>query len=205
MKYKMDKSFKMPVLKFRGKSQHIKYPCLASLKYNGEMEYLIVKNTKALLINKPKYGRIRIECPITEIARRRLPDGIYLGELIYKDGRTYKDFYGLLRNKCSDNLKLRLWNIILLENKDYSNESPFKIFEILNQIDPQTEYLSVVPNWIIENEKNLLILKNRIFSEGWEGLVVRNPNSKYWDGSSIDWIKIKNYGDKPIPKGAKIE
>ena len=63
----MDKSFKMPVLKFRGKFQHIKYPCLASLKYNGEMEYLVIKNTKALLMNKPKYGRIRTECLLPKL------------------------------------------------------------------------------------------------------------------------------------------
>ncbi|MEW6769953.1 MAG: hypothetical protein AB1330_00985 [Bacillota bacterium] len=185
------KNYFLPETKYRGKPEHIRYPALASLKLDGELQYLIVKNGRAITVNKSKYGRVRRDYPVTREAVC-LPDGIYLGELYWNEGRTLQDFYGLLARKADDNLKLAIWGV--LEYGYEKNIDTVRTVEILEKIRPLLPvggYVSVVPYWWVKNKEELYLLAREILACGWEGLVVRNPGAVYIGGTSSDWVKVK--------------
>ena len=183
----------MPVQKYRGKIHDIKFPCYAGLKMDGELEYLIVKNGKAVCSNKPRYGRIRQDFPVTEQAKK-LPSGIYIGELYWNEGRTIKDFHAFLSHKADDNLKLKIWSVLAFKNEEeIATDRNYQILEeIRNELGNSP--ISIVDYWKIQDEKQLMDLKDKILAEGWEGLVLRNRGVIYQDGQSINWIKIKRQG-----------
>ena len=188
----IEKSYWLPVQKFRGKKEHVLYPCLASLKIDGELGFLVVRDGQAVLVNKPKYGRWRTDFPITEIAKRILPDGIYLGELHYGEGRTKQDFYDLLRHKYSDELRFALFGVLCFEDqKPVATEETIEFLTEMKNKLPKSSPLFVVPFWITKSKLELEQLAVNVLSEGWEGLVVRNMRTVWREGSSCDWIKIK--------------
>ena len=187
----INKSYWLPVQKFRGKEQHVSFPCYVSLKLDGELTYLIVKNGKAVTVNKPKYGRWRTDYPITNIAKDILPEGIYLGELYWNNGKTKQDFYDLLRHKYDDNLKLAIFGVLNYRGKeDITTE---ETLEILENLKKRLDFpnLHVVRYWVMDEKPKLVKLAEKILNEGWEGLVVRNMGEIWREGNSINWIKVK--------------
>ena len=180
------KNYKLPICKFRGFKVNIKYPCLVSVKYDGELEYIIKKNGKVYMVNKPEYGRYREGGKaLEEFAKLNLPDGVYLAELIAGEGRRKEDFYELLKNRTSDDLKLKIFGKIDLDTR--------KTISLLKRI--KGTYVSPVKFWVVRSEKQLKKLINKwILKEGYEGLVARNMNAKWIQGKSHGWVKIKRVG-----------
>ncbi len=39
-------------------------------------------------------------------------------------------------------------------------------------------------------------LWNKVVENGYEGIIAKNPNSRYFKGRSSDWLKIKNWEEK---------
>jgi len=191
-----NKNYNLPVCKFRGTKQDIKYPCFVSLKLDGELTYIIKKENKIFSVNKPKYGRYRFNYPaLEEFKKLNLPNGIYLAELYWNEGRTKEDFYSLLRNKTSNNLKLAIFGI--LQQYDRIDFNAEETYNYLTWIDEDCKkhkfkYLSVIPQWKIYDEEELnLLMIEYIYKRNYEGLVVKRKEAIWRDGSSINWIKIK--------------
>jgi len=193
MKSYFDKSYYLPVQKYRGKIEHIHYPCYASLKLDGELTYIIKKGEKILSVNKAKYGRWRFDYPaLNEFAQLDLEDGIYLAELFWNEGRTKEDFYGFLSRRESDELNLGLWGVLETKSKkDFITEETYRFLSSLKNKVKEFKHLIIVPFWFVKSVEELSCLAKQILSEGWEGLVVRNVNAIYREGQSINWIKIK--------------
>lgn len=167
----------------------IVYPCVASLKRDGELDFIIVTEGNAIIVNKPVYGRIRQDFPVTEVAKG-LPDGIYTCELYWDQGKTIADFHKFLSKKTSDNLNCAIWGCIQYKNETrISTKRNFEIMEEIRGI--VKEPVIINPYWYIKNREELLALEKRILGEGWEGLVVRLMSAIYVDGLSRSWIKLK--------------
>ncbi len=179
----------MPVQKYRGKPTAIKFPCYASLKLDGELTYLIVKNHKALTMNKPRYGKLRFDFPAVEEAKI-LPDGIYLGELYWNEGKTIKDFHGFLAHKTDDRVQLGIWGVLEFQNeREISTERNYEILWFLRTKLLSANNIGVVPFWRVAVQEQL---DNLVIEYGdWEGLVIRNLDAVYRNGQSVQWIKIK--------------
>ena len=190
------KNYSLPVCSYRGNIKDIQYPCYVSLKLDGELQYIIKKNDKIFSVNKSKYGRWRMNYKaLLEFEELNLPNGIYLAELYWGDGRSKEEFYALLRNKTSDELKLAIWGILQYEN--YLTLSTTRTYEILEEIKNQCQnknfkYLSVIPFWKVDDEEQLKnLIKEYILEKDYEGLVVRRLDAIYRDGQTIGFIKIK--------------
>ncbi|RLG16041.1 hypothetical protein DRN69_01890 [Candidatus Pacearchaeota archaeon] len=194
MKSEFVKNYNLPVCKYRGSKQDIKYPCYASLKIDGELQYVIKKDNKVFSVNKSKYGRKREDYPaLEEFKRLSLPDGIYLCELYWNEGKTKEDFYGLLRNRNSDELKLVWWG--LLQQYDEIYFTAEKVFNYLSWYLKETKnfkYFSVIPFWTIYDKDDLNILIDKyIYKLGYEGLVVFSKDAVWREGSTNKIVKIK--------------
>jgi len=191
-----NKNYNLPVCKYRGSKADIRYPCFVSLKLDGELTYIIKKREKVFSVNKPKYGRYRLNYPaLEEFSLLNLPDGIYLAELYWSEGRSKEDFYSLLRNKTSNELKLAVFGI--LQQKEKTNYNAEETYNYLTELNEECKkyafrYFSVIPQWKINDgeELNLLVI-DYIYKKGYEGLVIKNREAVWREGRSINWIKIK--------------
>ena len=196
----MNKNYELPVCKYRGGWKDIKYPCLVSLKLDGELTYVIKKGSKVLSVNKPKYGRHREDYPALNALKEVPGDAIYLGELHWSEGRTKEDFYGLLRNKTNNLLRLTLWGV--LQFKQMTNipvEDAYKILDsVAKKIDSM--YLSVVPHGWVYNEHELEKWIEKYIDRGWEGLVVYNKGAVWRNGQTRNIIKIKKREREVVTK-----
>jgi len=203
-----NKNYNLPVCKFRGTKSDIRFPCYASLKLDGELTYIVKKEEKVFSVNKPKYGRWRLEYPaLEEFKSLNMPDGIYLAELYWNEGRTKEDFYGLLRNKTSDELKLAIWGI--LQQYGRTDFTAREVYNYLTYLDDECKsrnfkYLSVAPQWLVADREELEELAEEyIVRKGFEGLVVKREDAVWIDGASIKWVKIKLKDREQNYKNAK--
>jgi len=174
----LKKDYDLPECKFRGSRKDIRFPCLVSVKLDGELCYIIRKNDSVCCVNKAKYGRYRFDFPALN-RLETLPEGIYLGELHYGEGRNKEDFHNLLRNKSDDNLNIKLFGIL---DADFE-----RTVEFLNK---HKEF--AIPFWVCDNWKEIeKLIFEWIIERNYEGLVIRNYNAMWTEGRNKRWIKVK--------------
>ena len=155
----------------------ISYPCYAEIKIDGEMNYYA--SIARSLVNK--YGKTRGNCPITNEL-----DGFthnLIGELYCNDGKL-GELYNLLSMKESHDLKFCVFDIVD-DTLTYEDRR-----EILWNELKETDHVKIVPTWYIEDAAELDALKQEVWDDGWEGLVIKQPTSKFKTGPNT-WVKLK--------------
>jgi len=179
----------LPFMEIAG--NHIFYPCVAEIKFNGEFQYLINDGTETYLANKKEYGRIRTGMKVTNI---NIPEqSVFCGELIYQDGKVFQDFQ---RHKLTDDLRLVIFQVLRVKGQDI-----WKVANYTDQrklLEKQTFYnndVFLVPNFAIANRKQFDDIFDRmVVKQGYEGLVAKDPLSSYINGETGKWYKEKFKG-----------
>lgn len=128
---------------------------------------------------------------------QELPYGIFDGELVgIEDG--VKGFNAVKKRVRGDldldlvkeyPLQINLFDVLNAEREDTINLPLYERREILN------EYVSNIPEQdIIHDAERLKQRFDKVSSLGLEGIVCKNPDSKYIiGGKTSDWIKLKNF------------
>ena len=62
----------LPFMEIRGEG--FTYPCRVEPKLDGEFSYVIKKEGKLYLANKPEHGRIRMEMPVLDEIEDKIPE-----------------------------------------------------------------------------------------------------------------------------------
>lgn len=145
----------------------------------------LFKNNKGLMLDGECYHHGYTLQQINSIART---------QKIAKDLEILQFYwYDIVDLNTSFKNRLAKMNSIATELKEYGSEigwEPDRIFkdnELRIQFVPQIE----VSGW-----DNMMKLHNKYVSEGWEGLVIRDPERPYKpNGRTNDMIKIKVYKD----------
>jgi hypothetical protein len=134
--------------------------------------------------------------------------GIILDGEGYKHGKSLQEINSVARTQVTakdyEFLQFYLYDIVD-PNKTFE-ERLLVIQEIANTyslgFDPERVWnrgelrIQVVPHIKISGWDNMMSLHNSMVNEGWEGIVIRDPNSVYKpNGRSNDMIKIKVYSD----------
>jgi len=156
----------------------ITYPCYAEIKLDGELNWF--NNGK--LYNKS--GKTREKCPITDALDTK---HTLIGELYYGRGQLGQ-LYPLLSHQDSDDLNYCVFDVLT------TTTPPGLTYEerreiLLNEVK-ESAHVSIVPTWYLEEKEQLDELKEEVWNEGFEGLVVKSPNSMYQTGP-CKWVKIK--------------
>ena len=137
---------------------------------------------------------------------KKHPDYVLDGEL-YKHGLSLQQISGLVRREKEQSPILEYYIYdIMDENKTFEER-----LTILNEIkdelnldfQPEREWteenplkLQMVPHEKVVGWLNMEKMHNRYVKEGWEGLVIRDPNAVYKFGArGKQMIKIKQYKD----------
>lgn len=137
------------------------------------------------------------------------------------DSELYK--HGKLLNEISSAARLEktaydcnwlegyVYDLIKLDELDLPAEKRIKYLRLLGQslnlgFDPYKEWrdgelqLQIVPHVEVSGWENMMLLHNQYVSEGFEGLVIRDPSKPYKpNGRTNDMIKIKVYKDSEYP------
>ena len=135
------------------------------------------------------------------------PDIILDGEL-YKHGWKLQKISGAARQEKNvvdcDELQYYVYDIMI--PKVSFRERLKLLIDLAKELrigfDPYHEFkkgdlqLQIVPQVVVHGYNNIMNLHNKYVEEGWEGVVIRNPNSEYKFGSRCNsMIKVKKYKD----------
>lgn len=140
------------------------------------------------------------------------PNAILDGE-IYKYGESLNKISGICRSQKTlddgKDLEFYWYDIADLElpfserynlMEDWSKELQLSKFDPERHLSDDILHIQFLPHVLIKGFKNMENLHDMYVEEGWEGLVIRQANSKYKPGNrSNDWIKIKRYIDAEYP------
>lgn len=153
-----------------------------------------------------------IQHPILEEFFKNHPKAILDGE-IYKAGYSLNKISGICRTQATVNdgkdLQFYWYDIVDLEQpfserwktmNEWSKELQLSDFDPYKHFSDSELHMQFLPQQLISGFDNMKKLHDKWVSEGWEGAVIRNPNSVYKPGSrGNDWIKIKVYQDSEYP------
>jgi len=172
--------------------EHIPFPCVAEPKLDGEFQYIIKRKGQVYLANKKEHGRLRTDMPVTNSID--FPDdSVFLGELVYGAGTNFYDF---LSHKLDSDLNLALFGCLRYDGNDVWKHNDYLATRKL--LESQTFYnkkVSLIPRAICRNQQELDAFYNRVVGQGFEGIVIKDPLSKYIDGSTGRWAKRKFMAD----------
>lgn len=138
-------------------------------------------------------------------------DHIILDGELYKHGKSLQQISGAARlEKTADSIdwiQYYVYDVIdLLDpSRPFSSrleELGFMESTLPVEFDPNKEYsgedlrVQIVPHVLVKGWDNMLKLHDQYVSEGFEGLVIRDPSRPYKpNGRTNDMIKIKHYQD----------
>ena len=175
----------LPFMVIRG--LHIPFPCVAEIKFDGEFQYIIKRKNQVYLVNKQEHGRIRTDMPVTQLD---IPDdSVLIGELIWGRGDNFYDF---LRHKLDPNLNLVIFGCLRWGGEDvWKHYDYLETRKLLESHQFNNKKVCLAPKTVCRNQKELDSFFNLVTSKGFEGIVIKDPLSKYVDGETGRWAKRK--------------
>ena len=153
-----------------------------------------------------------IQHPILEEFFKNHPDAILDGE-VFKNDWSLNKISGICRSQKTVNdgkdLQFYWYDIVDLEQsfserwkimQEWSKELQLSDFDPYKYFSDSDLHIQFLPQELISGFENMKKLHDEWVKEGWEGAVIRNPDSVYKPGSrGNDWIKIKVYQDAEYP------
>lgn len=182
----------LPYMEIEG--ERITYPCMAELKLDGEFQYIINYEGTNYLADKQVYGRIRTDMPITNI---NIPENsVFLGELVWGAG---KNFYEFARHKLDNNCNLGIFGCVRYLGDDIWKEATYtQAREILERQKFYNDKVVLIPTVVVSDAQELEDLFERVTANGYEGLVIKEFDSKYVNGKTYHWTKKKFQDDADL-------
>jgi ATP-dependent DNA ligase len=195
MKITHNQASKAIIPELRGSLGSMTYPCFAEIKYDGEATIISYDETwPDKIITTNKYGTMRSEWSKLDIITGILEEkgvtkAMFLGELFYGNGEAGA-LYELLSRKDDNDLNLKIYDIINLNNKvDMSgNASLIDRKEILTELFFGTPFL--VESKVINSKEEALEYFEEITTLQWEGIVLKGFDGRLVIGP-CGWVKLK--------------
>jgi len=175
----------------------------AEPKYDGTRAILIQYNNQIAIYHRSGHNRTNRYPELTEI--NHYPQNIILdGEIVVLNEKGVPEF-NLLQQRQTDRpalintLRHRLpvtyyaFDILALGDQDLRDRPLTERKKILHQQLEQTPNhptIQETPSVKIKHEDIDPIFKTLV-QKGYEGIILKRPNSKYVSGRSKEWIKIK--------------
>lgn len=182
----------VPIPELRGSAKHLKYPCLAELKVDGEFNFLVYTEKLTFLVNK--YGTVKQDFPALNDIKDTLDltcDGsAMLTCEVYWDEGKLGQLYEFLSHKKDDNLKIKVFDLIAW-NRDIRREPLIDRLEMLHELGLGE---STPQSMIVQDEEELYGFFEDIVNQGYEGVVAK-PLDDMFPTGPCPWTKLK-YKDR---------
>lgn len=182
---KIKQNLKYPIPKLRGSLASISFPAFGEIKYDGEFTFIFFSCGRMCTCNK--YGRVRTDFPELKNIRKLMNcnSAVMISELYYGEGKR-NDLYKLNSNKESNDLHLRVFDLIELDGVDIT-KSPL--------IDRKEKLHDILPGFccapkVLKDKDAAKDYFDWTVANGYEGTVIKSMNTSLVSGP-CDWVKLK--------------
>ena len=177
-----------PLPDIEGSWQYVKYPCACEVKYDGEFDYLVGNGNVAILINK--YGRVRQDLAITQ--ELKAFTGVLAGELYYATGKSF--YEEMLSHKFADELRFCAFDILQYGENWVVDEPLHYRRRLLELIEAgRLEHTRIAEQVICKDKPAVMQFYDKVVAQGYEGIVVKNLDSRFVNGLCQSWFKLKRH------------
>lgn len=190
--------------KYNDRKDKIVWPALASKKIDG----LRMVNTKGSTITRN--GKDIVSCPHIQNALipffQKYPKGVVDGE-IYAANEFFEDVVGIVKKlkPTSEDLaesekKAQLWVFDgIIDDPDEGFSKRFEAVKkgILSTVAKENlKYFVFVENTVVNNHEEFIAEHDKYVEQGFEGAMLRWPDSPYEHGRTANLLKLKNFLDE---------
>ena len=171
----------------RGRLSQIRYPAYVEAKIDGEMNWYVpmapdmfLPGTEdaPYLINKS--GKMRMDFPVVDELPQIGPK--LLGELYWDAGKA-GDLYEFLKHQTDDELKYCVFDVNM--PGPYTHRR-----EWLKKNIKTTPHVTVASAIEVYSKRDAVWNYHNLINEGYEGVVVKNADSRFTMGP-CGWVKLK--------------
>lgn len=183
--------------KFTDHGHKIKYPAFAQPKLDGIRCIAILKDRKCTLWSRTRKQITSMPHIIAEIEKHFVSDITLDGELYNHDFKNdFEKIVSAVRKEAPEegylNVQYHIYDLV--------NEEPFsKRIDKLNKCftigKPDLTYLRAVQTVHADSEADVSDLFSTFRGMGYEGVMLRNADSKYVNKRSYDLLKVKEFDD----------
>jgi hypothetical protein len=188
----------LPMLanKYQDKMKYIKFPALCQPKLDGirftarSVNNAIELRSRSNLI-KPSFDYIRNDI-------KDLPENITLDGEFYSKSMTFQELNGLCNKKktftINESIKYYIFDCYFFDNPDATFAERY---EFISEFTKNRKYIELVKCTTVTSHNEIKPLHDKFVKEGYEGLMIRNINSKYkLKDRSNDLLKFKEFFDE---------
>ena len=173
----------------RGTLPSLKYPAIADIKYDGELNYIRFDQAEPYTINK--YGTMRYDFPAlnsisSELKSAGVQSAVLVGELYWDEGKLGA-LYDLLSKKKDDGVRLKLFDMVELDGGNTRKEELITRREMMNEVGMSAHSAKC---WVVGDKKEAGKVFDNVVKDGYEGIVVKSLDSIYNVGP-CSWVKMK--------------
>lgn len=174
-----DHEIMLPMLaqKYEERKKYIKFPCYVQPKLNGVR--MIFQNGKFISRQGNEFTTLEHLRPELEILAKNditMPDGE-----IYIHGMNFQEIVRLVKKDRQDgsNSKLEYWIYDEISNKPFT-ERLSRLDQAFADDDlPTSPNIQFVATELAQTENDIITYHNKYVNQGFEGIIIRNINSKY--------------------------
>lgn len=195
----------------------LKFPIVAQRKYDGNRAIMYYDKASTNIVMETRNGHRYLEDCVKYIVKDYvgiLPVDVVLDGELFIPGKTFQELQSIVRlqktpvDRSKDNefkkLRFYVFDIAyLLEPKLRFSEA----YDRLTSLVAGKQNTVLVENDIVSKRDEIKILHDKYVSEGYEGIILRNPNKSYGiNKRNSDIMKYKYFIDDEYKiVGLKIE
>jgi len=156
----------------------LRYPLLASYKYDGIR--CIFKDGQMFTRSLKSFANKNLEPTFRTIAAASQMGYILDGEL-YSPSISFNELSGVIRQidgKLPDDLKFYCFEVLVDITAPFQSRLSSRD-RLLREIDRGEELAVPVRNSLVSSENEVSVLFHKALAEGFEGLMLRNPEGRY--------------------------
>jgi len=125
----------------------------------------------------------------------RLPDNAILDGEAYSLDMTFNELAGAFKTEKFEHPKNRLIRYFIFDVIIYGLDFEDRYRTLVNEFD-EYKYLELVPCENVGSHKEVMELHGKMVSEGYEGIILRDPKGMYQHGRSKAVLKHKDFFDE---------
>jgi len=176
----------------------ISFPAFIQLKADGRYVAVTVDGEEVTFTSRSGEEQ---EFPKLKSLFSRLPDGVYIGELLVSGEPNRSVANGIINSSEPDHDKIyiQLWDYILLDeygrSKDKQNKTiyltRFKTLKNILETTNTADFILMVPSYEVADISEALEYTSLWMSRGLEGGILKDFNNIFLDHTSLTQLKLK--------------
>ena len=175
-------------------AKKINFPALVQLKADGMFQAVTVDQGSVTFTARS--GEVR-ELPHLESYFSKLPDGVYIGELLVHGLTNRSESNGVINSDDSkEDVYIQLWDYVKLNEyargKDKKNKTFYsERFDQLMLNITETNNVKIIETYVVQNIQEALKYTSMWMSQGLEGAILKDYKNIFIDHTSPTQLKLK--------------